>query len=77
MKATCGRCGATWSGYKPEHCQMCHETFSGTRSGDKHRVGRYEPMERRCLTPDEMRDKGMRQNSAGIWTTGGDYWSAT
>jgi hypothetical protein len=39
-------------------------------SFDKHRVGRYEPLERRCLNIDEMLARGMTKNEKGWWTTG-------
>lgn len=68
-------CGAKWTGLRIEHCTACHETFTGTTSGDRHRVGDHAiyvgPKRRRCLTPDEMRDKGMAQNARGQWTNGG------
>jgi hypothetical protein len=74
MSAEC-RCGKTWTGLRIEHCTACHETFSGTTSGDRHRVGDSAiysgPDRRRCLTPDEMREKGMTQNARGVWTNGG------
>lgn len=68
---TC-KCGATWSGKRLEHCTVCHETFTGTSAGDKHRTGTYWPDERRCLSVDEMAAKGMTRNRNGHWTTGGD-----
>lgn len=72
---TCG-CGATWTGAKMEHCAECHETFSGTRSGDRHRTGEHHifrgPLRRRCLTADEMRGKGMVQNERGVWVSKAD-----
>jgi hypothetical protein len=55
MKSICGACGLI---------------FSSVSSFDKHRVGRYEPLERRCLTVDEMIEKKMVQNEKGWWTTG-------
>ena len=70
MSATC-KCGAQWSGKRIEHCDACHETFTGTSAGDKHRTGSYVPMERRCLSADEMRALGMEQNARGVWTLGG------
>lgn len=74
MTTTCF-CGAAWSGYRIEHCTECHETFTGTTSGDKHRTGDHAimwgPERRRCLTPDEMRKRGMEQNARGQWTNGG------
>jgi hypothetical protein len=35
----------------------------------KHRTGSYEPPRRRCLTPAEMKAKGMLLNEAGFWIT--------
>lgn len=68
---TCPDCSETWGGKRLEHCTACHETFTATSSGDRHRTGSYFPDERRCLTPDEMRAKGMTQNARGHWTNGG------
>lgn len=74
MSTTC-HCGATWTGYRIEHCTACHETFTGTTAGDKHRTGQHHlstgPDRRRCLTVEEMREKGMAQNARGQWTNGG------
>lgn len=72
MSATvCVQCGATWTGLRIEHCNACHETFTGTSSGDKHRTGRYDtttgPDRRRCLSPSEMDDLGMARNKRGQW----------
>jgi hypothetical protein len=47
-------------------CGECGLRFSRTSTFDKHRVGRHEPLERRCLTPDEMRAKGMVERN-GVW----------
>ena len=82
MSTVCTACGATWSGHRIEHCTACHETFTGTGSGDKHRTGDHAvdigPERRRCLTPDEMRGKGMATNQRGQWTLGGtSYWART
>lgn len=72
---TCSRCGISWTGLRIEHCAACHETFTGTSSGDRHRAGDHAislgPDRRRCLTPEEMRAKGMTQNARGQWTNGG------
>lgn len=64
-----------------EHCGACHQTFSGTTAGDRHRVGKHHiftgPQRRRCLTVEEMQKIGMRQNARGIWTLGGTSpWAA-
>lgn len=74
---TCG-CGATWTGAKMEHCPEpgCHQTFSGTRSGDKHRTGEHHistgPDRRRCRTVEEMLAAGMVQNQRGVWAEKAD-----
>ena len=72
----CNQCGRSWSGLRPEHCKVCHQTFSGTTAGDKHRTGDHGVKEgsnrRRCRTSDEMRDLGMAQNDRDIWTNGGE-----
>lgn len=56
-----------------EHCAGCHETFTGTSAGDKHRVGDHSvsfgPDRRRCLTVAEMLAKGMARNKRGHWMT--------
>lgn len=65
------KCGTTWGGTKTEHCPACHETFTGSYSGDKHRVGKHHistgPQRRRCLNESEMLDIGMVQNSKRVW----------
>nr|DAR86465.1 MAG TPA: alpha-aminoadipate carrier protein [Caudoviricetes sp.] len=74
MTWACRTCkkNITLSNY--EHCPECHETFGGTRAGDMHRTGRHGvtegPDRRRCLTPAEMKAKGMTQARAGVWGTG-------
>lgn len=53
-------CGATWFGLRIEHCQMCHQTFSGSTTGDAHRVGPHDlPGQRRCLTAPELEGLGL------------------
>ena len=49
-----------------QHCTECHETFGGTYTGDRHRVGPF-PDGRRCLTPDEMLTKGWHRDDRGTW----------
>ena len=74
MTTTC-KCGATWSGHRIEHCTACHETFTGTTSGDRHRTGEHHidagPNRRRCLSRDEMTTKGLVLNARGQWSNGG------
>lgn len=71
MHTECRGCGKGWNGYKPEHCTVCHETFGGTWAGDMHRTGehgvRTGDNRRRCLTPAEMRNKGLTLNAHGLW----------
>ena len=80
MTWTCRDCHATIRGLKPEHCAECHETFTGTRSGDMHRTGRHGvtggPDRRRCLTTAKMAAKGMTRNRNGYWTTGNEFRNA-
>lgn len=47
-------------------CRGCGEFFNSTFAFDKHRTGDFGK-NRRCLTPDEMRAKGMSKNAAGFW----------
>ncbi len=64
MKLTGNRCqcaGPPFAG--------CGEYFNSTAAFDRHRAGSYSPMQRRCLTPDEMRAAGMSRNEAGFWIT--------
>jgi hypothetical protein len=68
------KCGKTYGGGRTEHCTACHETFSGSSAGDRHRIGRHG-VDRRCRTRAEMVSLGMTQNARGVWTNGGDYWS--
>jgi hypothetical protein len=66
-------------------CGGCGKVFSSLSSFDMHRVGSYgdpiiekghvigyTPTARRCLSAQEMRDKGMLLNERGVWTTGFD-----
>ena len=74
MTASCAGCEATWTGTSTQHCSAhgCHQTFTGTTAGDMHRVG--GPTERRCLTVEEMVEKGMRGKKGAtgvvVWGTG-------
>lgn len=66
-------CGRSWSGAKREHCPACHETFNSGYAGDMHRTGDWtEASPRRCLTPDEMRGRGMGQTAEGYWISSAD-----
>jgi hypothetical protein len=61
---SCGKCGATWTGHKIEHCTACHQTFAATPAGDAHRVGDHaaeigSATGRRCLGPVELAARGL------------------
>jgi hypothetical protein len=47
-------------------CPGCGEFFNSTFAFDKHRTGAFGK-DRRCLTAEEMQDKGMGRNAAGFW----------
>ena len=49
-------------------CAGCAELFNSTFSFDKHRVGSHG-VDRRCLTPTAMLEKGFRKNSHGFWVS--------
>jgi hypothetical protein len=57
----CRTCNKWIHGLKPEHCMVCHETFSGTRAADLHRKNG------RCLSVLEMVKKNFSQNRLGYW----------
>ena len=48
-------------------CSPCGEFFTGTTAFDRHRVGKHEPLARRCLTTSEMEAIGMYQDERGRW----------
>jgi len=62
VKTTDPACGKSWAGYRAEHCTICHETFSGTTAGDKHRQGPFTA--RICAPPDSV---GLHRDPQGIW----------
>lgn len=67
-------------------CGKCEQVFTSVSSFDMHRVGNYgDPIykkgntgeiigytkpTRRCLTVEEMIEKGMTRTEKGWWTTG-------
>lgn len=61
------QCGKSWTGSKAEHCPVCCETFTGTKAGDRHRVGDHNDGTRRCLTAVEMLGAGLVQNDREFW----------
>ena len=48
-------------------CAGCGEFFNSTFAFEKHRAGEHAGNGRRCLTPDQMREKGMDKNAADFW----------
>lgn len=53
------------------YCTVCGEYFRSEAPFTMHRPGDYEQNKPRprCLTPDEMRARGMAQNRKGQWVT--------
>jgi hypothetical protein len=50
--------------WQPEYvplngCPMCGRDFTSQDAFDRHRVGRHEPLERRCLSLAEMAEVGL------------------
>jgi hypothetical protein len=48
-------------------CRICRRDFSSLKAFDRHRVGRYEPLGRRCLDSTELVKAGFRRNGRGRW----------
>jgi hypothetical protein len=48
-------------------CSGCGQDFTSVELFDRHHVGSFEPLERRCLTIEEMRSKGWQQDVRGRW----------
>ncbi len=53
-----GKAPVTLSGSRCQ-CTVCGLYFNSDYAFQKHRVGLHMPGERRCLSPDEMLEKGM------------------
>ena len=49
-------------------CAGCGELFNSSFAFDKHRTGEFGK-DRRCMTVEEMKSKGMDINAAGYWVT--------
>lgn len=70
----CQVCDAQFNGSDSSggHCKGgdfggCCQSFTSLSGFDRHRTGRHEPNERRCLTPDELLAKGWTVDEAGAW----------
>jgi hypothetical protein len=50
-------------------CMTCGEVFKSEAGFNKHRVGKYKPYDRRCLTVPEMTAIGMVRNDKHLWVT--------
>jgi len=48
-------------------CPTCGEYFNSVLPFEMHRAG--NPEDRYCLTPDQMREKGMDVNKRGYWVS--------
>lgn len=73
------KCDKRWKTHRAEHCPACHETFSGTKTGDAHRVGEHGvtegPERRRCLAPSEVLIKRGKRGTFGLkWNEDRQYW---
>ena len=55
-------------GSQRNQCQGCKQYFNSNAAFDKHRTGKHG-VNRRCMTSEEMKDKGMSINHAGFWIT--------
>jgi hypothetical protein len=49
-------------------CQGCKAYFNSSFAFDKHRTGEHG-VDRRCMTEQEMTDRGMAKNAAGYWVS--------
>lgn len=50
-------------------CRECNQVFAGIVAFDAHRTGSFTRKQRRCLTQDEMKARGLTRNEKGWWTT--------
>ena len=69
-----GGCGPSCQrlavGKRRNHCNGCHEFFNSDAAFEMHRVGNYTDEDpRRCLTVEEMLERGMALNKDGYWVT--------
>jgi hypothetical protein len=59
-------------------CSACGVEFGGTTAFDHHRIGNHayvassdRPDGRRCLSTDEMQERGYHLNKRGTWSRSG------
>lgn len=66
----CNGCDRRWSGMNMAHCSVCHHTFGGVGSFDKHRSGSKPGTKtgiRRAGECTPPADIGLTQNEHGTW----------
>ena len=70
---TCRHCGQHLKG-NWGHCMDCHLTFPQQAGFDRHRTGQHENRAigqentRRCLTADELAERGWQHDTeSGLW----------
>jgi hypothetical protein len=51
---------------KRNQCQGCKQYFNSNTAFEKHRTGTYGK-DRRCMTEEEMKAKGMSLNAQSFW----------
>lgn len=56
---TCGGCTNTWTGLAQAHCSVCHQTFGGVTSFDRHRL------DGACRHPSTI---GLTVGTRGVWS---------
>ena len=54
-------------------CGGCRQYFNSNTAFDKHRTGEHG-VNRRCMTKEEMVDKGMSINPQGFWISETNTW---
>ena len=55
-------------GASRNQCGGCREYFNSNSAFELHRTGEHG-VDRRCMTVDEMKGRGMDVNAAGFWVT--------
>lgn len=55
-------------GASRNQCPGCGLYFNSNKAFDKHRTGKHG-VDRRCMTEQEMLNKGMCLNDAGFWVS--------
>ena len=65
FKPSVGHCrGGKWEG--------CCRSFVSNKGGDAHRVGKFGDGSRRCMTDEELNEKGWIRDSHGYWSSPAD-----